>query len=757
MELSMLFTSPIAWLILVIFVFLSGMEFTEVFGRYLQTKASGYGLRSLTNGIYTGYSGLFTAMQRQLYLFIPLLTMGIMSREYSNGSIKLLFSSPITNFQIVFGKFCALMLYCLILIGSLFIIVIFCLFSVKSLDFTMILSGMLGLYLLICAYAAIGLFVSSLTSYQVVAAIGTLAILAVLNFIGGVGQDIEWMREITYWLSMNGRSDEFINGLICSEDVVYFIVVIGLFLGITILKLHFEKKHVPFIKMALEYIAVVAVVVFIGYMSARPSLMTFYDATRMKSQTLTPNSQEIMKQLDGGLTITTYVNLLTPHFTYGMPKSVLNDMERFKQYIRFKPEIKMKYVYYYDDPHLAELDNRFPKLDVHGRAKEIARSWRLKLDMFLTPDEIKKQIDLSQEQNRFVRLIERENGQKTFLRIFDDNSVHPFETQISSALKRMVAKVPQVKFLTGHGERSIYKDGEGDYSLITNNVSMRSALINQGFDLDSLSFDRLGTTEPIDVLVLADPQRPLTAEESAKIEQCIASGQDMLIAGKPGNQDILNPILAQLGIQFTPGTIVKPTEHFAPDLMVGRFTPQAMKFSPNFAYYANQGYSVTSVGTMGIVQVADKGFQVMPMIVTDSAGCWLELETKEFFTETPVFNADKGEQYCSNMPIISILAREINNKLQKIVVLGNADCIGNGELLKSRKGISPVNFGFISEMFRWYSNGEFPVNTARAKGPDTDFRLTYSDVSWLKILLMGLFPLIFAVLGARICLKREKH
>jgi ABC-2 type transport system permease protein len=259
------------------------------------------------------------------------------------------------------------------------------------------------------------------------------------------------------------------------------------------------------------------------------------------------------------------------------------------------------------------------------------------------------------------------------------------------------------------------------------------------------------------VLVLADPQRPLTAEESAKIEQCIASGQDMLIAGKPGNQDILNPILAQLGIQFTPGTIVKPTEHFAPDLMVGRFTPQAMKFSPNFAYYANQGYSVTSVGTMGIVQVADKGFQVMPMIVADSAGCWLELETKEFFTETPVFNADKGEQYCSNMPIISILAREINNKLQKIVVLGNADCIGNGELLKSRKGIAPVNFGFISEMFRWYSNGEFPVDASRQYGPDNDIYLAYSDLLWIKILLMGLFPLILGVIGARTYLKREKH
>ena len=65
---------------------------------------------------------------------------------------------------------------------------------------------MLGLYLLVCAYAAIGLFMSSITSYQVVAAMGTLAVLAVLNFVGDMWQDIDFVRDITYWLAINGRA-----------------------------------------------------------------------------------------------------------------------------------------------------------------------------------------------------------------------------------------------------------------------------------------------------------------------------------------------------------------------------------------------------------------------------------------------------------------------------------------------------------------------------------------------------------------------
>ena len=60
------------------------------------------------------------------------------------------------------------------------------------------------------------------------------------------------------------------------------------------------------------------------------------------------NSQDIIKKMEGGLTITTYVNILDGYMYYGLPSSVKSDMNRFKMYRRFKPEIDMKYVYYYD-------------------------------------------------------------------------------------------------------------------------------------------------------------------------------------------------------------------------------------------------------------------------------------------------------------------------------------------------------------------------------------------------------------------------
>ena len=95
---------------------------------------------------------------------------------------------------------------------------------------------MLGLFLLCCTYAAVGLFMSSLTSYQVVSALSTFAALSALNYIGSVGQDIVWVRRVTWQLCMSGRVNEFVSGLICSEDVIYFLAVTAFFLYITVLR-----------------------------------------------------------------------------------------------------------------------------------------------------------------------------------------------------------------------------------------------------------------------------------------------------------------------------------------------------------------------------------------------------------------------------------------------------------------------------------------------------------------------------------------
>lgn len=371
-ELQTLFYSPVAWLILIIFTFQAGMVYTNLFGGLVRTQSLGYPLYSVTSETYFWF---FRAMQQYLYFYIPLLTMGIMSRELGSGSIKLLYSSPVTNTQIILGKYLSLMLYCLILIGVLLVFVLYGICTMKMADVPYMFSGLLGLYLLLCAYAAIGLFMSSITSYQVVAAMGTLAVLAVLSFVKGMWQGIEFVKDITFWLSIDGRADEFIGGLICSEDVLYFIIVIVMFLVLCILRLQARRQRVSWIVRWGKYLGVVGIAMLLGYLSSRPVFMCYYDASRTKFNTLTPNSQEIVEKLDGGLTITTFTNILDEHFYQTLPENVNWDKQVFKQYVRFKPEIKMKYVYFYADAQNKELDKMYPDMTDKERARKMIESW----------------------------------------------------------------------------------------------------------------------------------------------------------------------------------------------------------------------------------------------------------------------------------------------------------------------------------------------------------------------------------------------
>ena len=414
LELQTLFYSPVAWLIIVIFALQAAITFTDDFGNAVRHQELGSQLWDTTRSLFSSvFSGLYPPMIKHLYLYIPLLTMGLMSREFSSGSIKLLYSSPVTNVQIILGKFLSMMIFGLILIGILFVFIIFAACHIENFHFPSIFTGLLGIYLLICAYASIGLFMSSITTYQVVAAILTLIMLSVLNYIKLVWQDIEFVREITYWFSMSGRVEEFINGLFCSEDFLYFIIVIALFLSLTIIRLQSCRQKTSSILTFSRYLGVIALTCLLGYLSSRPMFKGYYDTTETQINTLTKHSQEIISKLEGELTITTYVNALDENYLYhAIPKNIKSDQQHFKQYVRFKPEINMKYVYYYDTIVDPSQDKRYPNTNTQQRAKRIIESWELDHNLFLSPTQIRSQIDLWPEGNRFVRLLERGSGEK---------------------------------------------------------------------------------------------------------------------------------------------------------------------------------------------------------------------------------------------------------------------------------------------------------------------------------------------------------
>jgi ABC-2 type transport system permease protein len=756
-ELQTLFFSPIAWLIMIIFTIQASLAFTSAMDSVVNMQELGHSFHNLTQRIFSHPRvGLFTIVQQYLYLYIPLLTMGLMSKEISSGSIKLLYSSPINNTQIIVAKYLSMVFYSLIIAAILFAFTVYGSFTIENFDYPAALTGILGMFLLMCAYAAIGLFMSSLTSYQVVAAIGTLAVLAILNMVGGMWQDIALVREITYWLSIRGRSGEFISGLICSEDVLYFLIVIGLFLSLSIIRLKAIRQKQPAGSTASKYIAAFLVAFFLGYFSARPALMVYHDSTRTKFNTLTENSQQILEKIEGKITINSYVNILDKYYYIGLPRTELRDIRRFKQYLRFKPDMKMKYIRYYAKANNPSLDKRYPGLNERERMLEYSRTLRLDSNMFMSPQEIGKIENLEPENYRFVRTLVTEEGDKTFLRVFDDMQVHPSEAEVSAAFKRLATDLPLVGFVKGHGERSSTRQRDRDYNKFAQEKPFRYSLINQGFDFCDIRLDQ-PVPEDIDILIISDLLVPIKPEEDKYLQDYIERGGNLLIAGEPASRERMNELISRFGVTMMPGRIVKPTERYDPDFTIAYPTKEGALMMYQLRMMRNRDYVVTMPGAGALSYDKEAGFDVTELFVTDTSGVvWNETGEINYIDQVEL-NSDSGEQKLDAAPVALALSRDINDKEQKIVITGDADCISNGEISISRTDLSAANYNFIMGAFFWMSDNEVPIDVRRPAPTDNTVTIGLGGMRWAKWMLTGIFPLIMIIIYITIWIRRRSH
>jgi len=809
-ELALLFYSPIAWFLLIAFVFQAGLAYTSALEQILTSQDMGgrnlkY-LTFLTSRIFAPPYGIWPQLASKLYLYLPLLTMGLMSREINSGTIKLLYSSPIKVREIIFGKYLSMMVYNLVLILVLAVIVVFGIIDIQHADAGMLFAGLFGLYLLLCAYAAIGLFMSCLTSYQVVAALSTLVVLAVLSYIGQLWQDIDFVRDLAYFLSIQGRADHMLMGLTTTKDVIYFLVIVGMFLGFAIYKLQADRESKPLAVKIGRYVGIFVLALAIGYISSRPSLTFYLDTTANKTMTLTQNAQKVIKEMgDSTLEVTTYVNLLDGRFWYGKPDQRNTDLERWEPYLRFKPDIKFKYVYFYDSTGDKNLFKYNPGMTVKSLAERYAKSMKVDLKDFKTPAEIRKIIDLRPEQNRYVMDLHY-GGRQTFLRLFDDQMVFPSETETSAALKRLLqAKLPKIAFAQGESERSIDKLGDRHFKYLTNEITFRYSLINQGFDVEKVDLKSQDIPGDITALVIADPKIAFDSVSRRKIEKYIADGGNLLIAGEPGKQDIVNPLLQPLGVQLMDGMMVEENKDFSPELIQPYLTTAAADITKKLHEDFDDSLVIAMHGAAGLSYTTDGPFTVTPLAMTSGKISWNKkikptesmIELAEDQTEQrgnsmvmmvsgsdePVadapakkkktaptaapkppadpepdpdilnFDPSKGDRP-GPLPAVIGLSRTVNGKQQRIVVAGDADFLSNSEL--ARFNIKTCNFDFSTAIFSWFANGEFPIDTSRPPAKDKRLDITDSGLTFLKVLLMGILPGLLLVLGSILLIRRKR-
>ena len=760
-ELATLFYSPVAWLLLLAFACQVGIDFGTVLNEIAKIKVLGREITfSITAGVVLGNWGLYEAIQDTIYLYIPLLTMNLMSREYASGSIKLLYSSPVGSSHIIFGKFLSMVVFALIFVVILALPMLAVSYTTPNIDLPLILSGLLAMFLLILTYCSVGLFMSTLTAYQIVAAVATLSTLTFLNFVGKLGQSSPFLREITYWLSLKGRASEMVGGLVCSDDVVYFLVVIGMFLAFSIIVLDNEKTHRPLWNKALRYVGVLACGVLVGYISSRPATMSFYDATHSKQNTLSTASQEVMKQLTGPMTITTYVDVFDSEFDVASPEKQLDDRARFKKYTRFKPEIKMKYVYYYTTPKDSALLAKYPGKSAKEIAADVAKKKNLNPKKLVSAESLKEVIDLEEEGYRFVRVVERGSGEQARLRLFDDMFVHPNEAEISAAMKKMLVEPVKVGALTGHGERSIKKGGDRDYSIFATRRRMRNSMINQGFDVVEVSLtDSTSIPDDVNILLIPEMRQALTDDELAHIDRFVERGGNLVILADVGRQQAMNPLLSRFGMRMREGQIAQPSAINPYHIVLSRATKCAadtLKGLYRTMRVAPARHAVSMPGAVALEVVDTTLFKPMTLLTTDTLQTWIEKQTTDFIEETPACDSIRGGERIESLPTAVALTRMHNGKQQRILVMGDADCWSNAELLANRTGFRSWNFSMIPNAFRWLCYGEFPVSSPRPEHRDKETSLTPMMMPTIKNIYCIGIPFLIGLIGVIVIARRRK-
>lgn len=231
-ELRSYFASPIGYVIVGLFALLFGYFFyayLSFFVRSSEQMMMGGGAVNVNQQMIRGVL-LNSAV---IILFImPMITMRTYSEEKRSGTIELLLTSPITDLQIILGKFLGAMgLYAVMLAVTMLYMVI--LFFLGNPEWKPIVAGYLGLLLMGGCFVSVGLLISSLTKNQIVAGVVTFAVFLMLWVINWIGENSgPTTREIVNYLSITNHFDDFARGIIDTKHVIYYLsfITFGLFL-----------------------------------------------------------------------------------------------------------------------------------------------------------------------------------------------------------------------------------------------------------------------------------------------------------------------------------------------------------------------------------------------------------------------------------------------------------------------------------------------------------------------------------------------
>ena len=753
LELNNLMFSPLSWLIMVGLTVYVMSSLFPLISHYAFNHSLYFseGFSSLTHRIYTfPHTGFFEKMSRVFMILIPLLSMGIISRESNTGTIKLLYSSPIKLRSIVIGKYLALMTFVSIMMLIVFAGVALGWVSIYQFDIGRVMAAFIAFYFMSALIAAICVFVSTYSSYPVVDAVAGIAVVFGLNLLYGQLKDVEIISDIFYWLSIVRQIEKPVQGLLTSSALGYFAILTLMFLLLAYLKMALKRqvikaRRVTNLVMLLVFVTAMGLI----YVLNQPTNVVYKDMSRNQNNVLHPESKAKLKAMKGEpVEITTYINLFGS-YVMDYTSQRKKDQKFLSKYLLDFPQIKQKYKFYYNEDLVNDYRRRSDKKNISTDTLVSFEAGQYKIDLseiikyneIVLDDELKS-INLGQD----FRVIRSGDNSSVLQTMYYDPGRVASEAEITAALIGVISDQYHVAMVDGHNGRHQLSDNSG-YNKMLNVLTERYAWINNGARLSNIKLYG-SVPEDVDLLLLADPTSELTEAELEVLYKYIERGGNLLLTGEPARRDIFNKITKGLGIEMLPGKLVNDNPNYSAEVNLAEVDQNFIGKSAFAKQVQLQSATALKVDNC-------KGFKVTPLIVTNEKESWLSESRPDKFGEIVYQpeNGDKKEKYT----VAVTLERKVKGKQQKILVAADADIISNGCVRSRIQDVNVVNELFRGAMLKWYTDGLYPLSMKPLKDLDLKTTLKWKSVPYYRFLLYFVMPGIFLLIGLFMLIKRMRN
>jgi ABC-2 type transport system permease protein len=468
-----------------------------------------------------GYAGLDSLFSTAPYLFmflIPAITMRSIAEERKEGTFELLATRPLTDWQIVLGKYFA----CVALVFFALLPTLVYYYSVYTLgdpqgniDTGGVIGSYIGLFLLGAVFCAIGLFASSVSKNQIIAF--TIAVFLCFFFYSGFDSLSQLLTLQNLTLENAGITQHYQSvsrGVLDTRDLAYFVILTGIFICLTLFVLNRQRQK-NLADTAL--LRTIGLLILIGVVSA--SAFTRFDFTKEKRYTISPVSRQIMNSLKAPVRIVVY--LKGDNFNSGLKqlqgatRDMLSDLQAYSH-----DNIQFELV----DPVAAikKLPDSLQKIEYDSlQAKGIAgQPMGIKTENGVTQMLVFPEA-LIEYKGKYITV----NLLQTRIGLSDEeiinNSIQNLEYAFSSAIKKITI-----------GGKPIIAFTEGDHELTDLQLNDAMKSLSDGFEIGRLNLKTVpfNVLMKVRLLVIAKPDTAFTEVEKFKIDQYIMRGGRVLWA-----------------------------------------------------------------------------------------------------------------------------------------------------------------------------------------------------------------------------------